>query len=100
MLTRDAQAYADEEAVEGALKRVMRETKGRVFVLQSSANLPRIHSVVNARNAARFRPLMQDVFLKYTLEETGHGDLAAPYAFVWVPLSRVLTCRPDTRIER
>ena len=88
MLTRDDQAYADEDAVEQALRQLLQDTKGRVFVLQSSANLPRIRSVMNARNAISpvalsARPIMQDVFLKFTLEQTGHGELAAPYAFVW-----------------
>ena len=99
MLTRDFEEYPDEEAVELSLRRIMRNNpESRIFILQSSANLPRIRSVINARNAVspdkqiydnlstqcdRPRPVMQDVFLKYTLEQTGHKDLAAPYAFVW-----------------
>ena len=99
MLTRDGQAYADEDGVEMAFRRVFRETEGRVFVLTSSANLPRIRSVISARNhdcpdEIRYanysyssgdapRPIMQDVFLKYILENTGHKELAAPYAFIW-----------------
>lgn len=100
MLTRDSQAYPNEAAVERVLARVMAETKGRVFVMQSSANLPRIRSVVNARNVVSFRPLMQDVFLKYALEETGHQDLAAPYAFVWVPFSEDVEKPYDRIVKR
>jgi len=103
LLTRDVQDYADEEEVEIAFRRVLRETCGRVFVLASSANLPRIQSVVAASNhvcleqirhpyisyscSSAFRPIMQDVFLKYILENTGHSELAAPYAFIWHPFS-------------
>lgn len=84
MLTRGGQIYSGEKDVEEALCKVLRNTKGRVFILQSSANLPRIRTVVNARNAVfPNRPLMQDVFLKYSLEQTGHRDLSSPYAFVW-----------------
>lgn len=85
LLTRDSQAFSDEAAVEGALRKVMEDTKGRVFILQSSANLPRIRSVLAAHNSVSSpkRPLMQDVFLKYSLEQTGHEEMAAPYAFVW-----------------
>ncbi|MEG0766881.1 MAG: MBL fold metallo-hydrolase [Clostridia bacterium] len=99
MLTWDSQAYLDEAAVEHALAQVMAETKGRVFVLQSSANLSRIRSVVHAKKSVLFRPLMQDVFLKYALEETGHKDLAAPYAFVWVPFFED-TAKPYDRIVK
>ncbi|MPM28806.1 Ribonuclease J [bioreactor metagenome] len=81
MLTRNGQAYPDEEAVEIALKKVMTETKGRIFVLQSSANIPRIHSIANAN--VNSRPLMQDVFLRYILEGMGHKVLISRYAFVW-----------------
>ena len=99
MLTRGAQEYPDEAAVERALKEVMLTTKGRVFVLQSSANLPRVRAVVNARNAVPDRPLMQDVFMKYALEETGHKELAVRYAFVWTPFSEA-GMRPYDRIAR
>ncbi len=95
MLTRDAQAYPDEDAVEFAMRRVMRETRGRIFVLQSSANLPRIRSVVNARNIVSTRPLMQDVYLKFALEQTGHEELAAPYAFVWNGFDKDGKCAYD-----
>lgn len=86
MLTRNGQAYPDEKAVEIALKRVMTETKGRIFVLQSSANIQRIHSIVNAN--ASSRPLMQDVFLRYILDGLGHTELTSRYAFVWLPFSK------------
>lgn|GEM_PF-2131867 len=82
MLTRDGQAYADEEAVERALREVMEKTSGRVFVLQSSANFPRVRSVMRA---AGDRPVLQDIFMKFLMERTGNGDLAAPYGFVWIP---------------
>lgn len=92
MLTREGGPYRDEDDVEAALRRLMRKTEGRIFVLTSSANVARIRSVVGARDAVcgsrgrgdgeTPRPLMQDVFLKYTLENTGHSDLAAPYAFI------------------
>ena len=89
MLTRDSGPYRDEDDVEAALRRLMRKTPGRIFVLTSSANIGRIRSVVGARNAVcpggegvLYRPIRQDVFLKYTLENTGHSDLAAPYAFI------------------
>ncbi len=94
MLTRDGNPYRDEDDVEAALRRLMRKTQGRIFVLTSSANIGRIRSVTAARNAVAAdggghpylhgegRPIMQDVFLKYTLENTGHSDLAAPYAFI------------------
>ncbi|MBE5784445.1 MAG: MBL fold metallo-hydrolase [Clostridiales bacterium] len=97
MLTRDGGPYRDEDDVEAALRRLMRKTQGRIFVLTSSANIGRIRSVIGARNAVcpdrigypylsgegeTPRPIMQDVFLKYTLENTGHSDLAAPYAFI------------------
>lgn len=99
MLTRGAQGYPDEAAVERALKETMLAAEGRVFVLQSSANLPRVRSVVNARNAAAFGPVMQDVFMKYALEQTGHKNLAARYAFVWTPFSEA-GMRPYDRIAR
>lgn len=100
MLTRNDQRYSDEDAVEMELRKVLKETRGRVFILASSANLPRIRSITAARdavcgktscdsiNGASPRPIMQDVFLKYVLDRTGHKELAAPYAFIWNKFSK------------
>lgn len=81
MLTRNSQAYPDETAVESAMKKVMEETEGRIFVLQSSANISRTRSIAKANASAR--PMMQDVFLNYILEGMGHKDLTSRYAVVW-----------------
>ncbi len=82
LATRPAQRYPDEAAVQSALEDVLRSTKGRVFVLQSAANLPRVHAVLKAVKAAcPERVVMQDVFMKYLLGALGKGNLVSPFAF-------------------
>lgn len=87
MLTRDGQRFPDEAAVETELRRVMRQTKGRVFILQSCTNLPRVQSVVAACKGTS-RALMQDVFMRFSLEQNDHQALTARYGFVWNPFDQ------------
>ena len=83
MLTRGAQHYPDESAVQRALEEVLRGTKGYVFVLQSSANIARVRSVLAARDSVcPNRSVMQDVFMKYLLSAIGEGELVNKYAYL------------------
>lgn len=83
MLTRGVQAYPDEAAVQRSLEDVLRGTQGRVFVLQSTANIARIRSVLAARDAVcPVRPIMQDIFMKYLLNAIGEEELVNKYAYL------------------
>ncbi len=83
MLDREAGEYPNESAVLKELEGVLQSTRGHLFVLQSTANVGRMRSVLAARNAVcPDRPILHDIFAKYLLESIGEGELINKYAFM------------------